>query len=86
LDDVLHGQEINLIKLDIEGAEPEALRGARRLIEKYRPGLAICLYHHPHHLWSIPLWVHDLNLGYRLFYRAHQHNTFEAVLYAVPAP
>ncbi len=49
LDDVLHGQPLNLIKLDIEGAEPEALQGARRLIEKYRPGLAICLYHYPHH-------------------------------------
>jgi FkbM family methyltransferase len=84
LDDVLHGQPINLIKLDIEGAEPDALRGARRLIEKYRPGLAVCLYHDPHHLWSIPLWVKELNLGYRLYCRAYAQNTFETVLYAIP--
>jgi FkbM family methyltransferase len=84
LDDVLHGQRVNLIKLDIEGAEFDALEGARRLIAESRPGLAICLYHYPHHLWSIPLWVAGLNLGYRLYCRAHGHNTFETVLYAIP--
>jgi FkbM family methyltransferase len=84
LDDVLHGQPVNLIKLDIEGAEPGALQGARRLIEKYRPGMAVCLYHFPHHLWSIPLWVAELNLGYHFYYRIHEENTFEGVLYAIP--
>jgi FkbM family methyltransferase len=83
LDDVLHGQPANLIKLDIEGAEAIALQGARRLIEKYRPGLAVCLYHSPDHLWSIPLWVAELNLGYRLYYRTHAHSSFETVLYAI---
>lgn len=84
LDDVLHGQPVTMIKLDIEGAEADALHGARRLIEKYRPGLAVCLYHFPHHLWSIPLWVARLNLGYRFYYRIHEQSTFETVLYAIP--
>jgi FkbM family methyltransferase len=84
LDDVLHNQQVNLMKLDIEGGEMEALQGARKLIERYRPGLAVCLYHCPNHLWSIPLWVAELNLGYSLYYRAHGHSSFETVLYAIP--
>jgi FkbM family methyltransferase len=84
LDDVLLGQPVSVMKLDIEGAELDALRGAQGLIEKYRPGLAVCLYHYPHHLWSIPLWVKALNLDYRLYYRAYAQNTFETVLYAIP--
>ncbi|HTA29028.1 MAG TPA: FkbM family methyltransferase [Candidatus Cybelea sp.] len=84
LDDILHGQPVNLIKMDIEGAEADALRGAQHLIQKYRPGLAICLYHHPQHLWSIPLWVEGLKLDYRFYCRTHAHNTFDMVLYAMP--
>jgi FkbM family methyltransferase len=84
LDDVLHGQPVNLIKMDIEGAEPDALRGARQTIKKYRPGLAICLYHCPDHVWSIPLWVHELDLDYRFYFRAHWGNTLDTVLYAIP--
>ncbi len=43
----------------------------------------MCLYHYPHHLWSIPIWVADLNLGYTLYCRSYAQSTFETVLYAV---
>jgi FkbM family methyltransferase len=85
LDEALPSFAPNLIKMDIEGAELEALRGAHRMITKYRPGLAISLYHTPGHLWQIPLLLHDWNLGYRFYIRGHAHNSFELVLYALPA-
>jgi FkbM family methyltransferase len=84
LDDVLIHQPVNLIKLDIEGAEPEALLGARETITRDRPALAVCLYHYPHHLWSIPLWLESLQLDYRMYCRVYQQNGFETVLYAIP--
>ncbi len=82
LDDALPGFQPTLIKMDIEGAECEALLGARGLIESHRPGLAICVYHRPQHLWEIPLLIQSWNLGYRFWLRAHGYNGYDLVLYA----
>ena len=84
IDEALFGFGPNLIKMDIEGAEPAALLGARRTIEKHRPGLAICVYHHPSHLWQIPNLVRSWNLNYNLYLRVHCYNGFDVVMYAVP--
>jgi len=84
LDQALPAFRPNLIKMDIEGAEYDALLGAREMIHRHRPGLAICLYHRPAHLWQIPLLLHDWNLGYRFFLRSHRFNGFDLVLYAMP--
>lgn len=85
LDEALPTFRPNLIKMDIEGAEYAALWGARRTIAKHRPGLAICLYHCPAHLWQIPLLVQQLTGGGgKYFLRAHCFNGFELVLYWLP--
>jgi len=85
LDDALPTFAPTLIKMDIEGAEYEALLGARRLIATHQPGLAISVYHHPEHLWKIPLWIDQSFPGtYQLYLRAHAYNDFELVLYAIP--
>lgn len=84
LDDLLPNTAADFIKLDVEGAEIPALRGARRLIEKYRPTLAISLYHRPDDLWAIPAVLDSICPGYRLFIRQHYFNSFESVLYAIP--
>ncbi len=85
LDEALPTFHPNLIKMDIEGAEAEALLGARELIRKHAPGLAISLYHKPEHLWELPLLVEQLAPGaYRYFMRSHAFNDFELVLYAIP--
>lgn len=84
LDDALPTFQPNLIKMDIEGAEVAALLGARAIITRNRPGLAICLYHKPQHLWQIPLLIRDWNLNYRLYLRIHRYNGFDLVMYAIP--
>lgn len=84
LDDSIFSFHPNLIKMDIEGAEMDALMGAKDLIHKYRPGLAISVYHQPRHLWQIPQLVNKWNLGYQLFLRLHGQNGFDTILYAIP--
>ncbi|MEN6622312.1 MAG: FkbM family methyltransferase [Smithella sp.] len=86
LDEVLPPkQQSCFIKMDIEGAELDALQGAKRLIKTSRPILAICLYHKQNHLWDIPLLVDSLADKYQLYLRAYAYDGFELVLYAIPA-
>jgi len=86
LDEVLAGDEVGVIKMDVEGFEPFALEGARGLLERQRPALLISVYHRPEHLWKIPLWIHDLGLGYRVHLRHHSTTSSETVCYGVPPP
>lgn len=72
------------LKMDIEGAEPLALRGAGGLLRAHRPILAICLYHAVEHLWEIPLWLKSLVPDYELFFRRYADECWEIVCYAVP--
>lgn len=84
LDDVLSGSTVDFIKLDVEGAELLALNGARKLIDRSRPVLALSLYHRPEDLWELPLALADICEDYRFHVRQHYFNSFDSVLYAVP--
>ena len=55
------------IKMDIEGAEPQAILGARDLLLRDQPILAACTYHRSEHLWQIPNLIHSLAPEYNLF-------------------
>jgi FkbM family methyltransferase len=87
LDELLHlGVAATYIKMDIEGAEPDALAGARETIGRHRPTLAVCIYHVQDHLWSLPLQVAGLVDGdYRYVIRRYLSDCWEVVLYAIPA-
>jgi FkbM family methyltransferase len=85
IDDVLPTFRATDVKMDIEGAEPDALAGARRLVARCRPRLAICAYHRPEHLWSLSGAIAAMELDYKFFLRAHAHGGFDVVLYAIPA-
>lgn len=72
------------IKLDIEGAERDALMGMAVTIDSARPSLAVCVYHRPSDLWEIPLLIDKLLPDSDFYLRAHAWNGFDLVLYAVP--
>jgi FkbM family methyltransferase len=82
IDHVVPGFHPTFINMDIEGAELEALKGAETTIRTARPDLAICVYHAPHHLWEIPLYLHSLGVDYRFYLRNYTTFTGETVLYA----
>ncbi len=82
LDHVLPGFEPTFISMDVEGVEPEVLRGAEIMLRRCQPDLGVCLYHSPNHLWEIPLYIHSLGLGYRFYLRNYTTFTAETVLYA----
>jgi FkbM family methyltransferase len=84
LDDLLAEAPVSYLKMDIEGAEQDALRGAVGVLKARRPVLAICLYHKPEDLWEIPLFVDSLGCGYKLLLRAYAEDCWELVLYAIP--
>lgn len=83
LDDVMPSFNPKMIKMDIEGAEVEALSGARHLIEKNRPVLAVSVYHAPDHLWKVPLLLKKWGLGYKLYLRCYNYSSFDAICYAI---
>jgi len=74
----------NLIKMDIEGGEREAILGAKATIIKHRPGLAVSAYHLPNDLWQLGLLIYEIEPNYQFYMRSHAYSSFETVLYAVP--
>ena len=74
----------SFIKLDVEGAEMDALVGARGLIEKHRPKLAVSIYHKFEDLFEIPLYLMQAYPFYDFYIRHHQLSSWETTLYAVP--
>jgi hypothetical protein len=70
--------------MDIEGSEPDALAGARTVIARHAPVLAVCLYHRQADLWQIPLQIRAMNDSYRLHLRRYSDDCWEQVCYAIP--
>jgi FkbM family methyltransferase len=59
-------EKVDFIKMDIEGAEPNAVIGARQTIQKYHPRLAMSVYHQPDHPQVIPRLIKETWAGYRM--------------------
>jgi len=71
------------IKTDVEGMDLQAVKGAKKMIQRDKPKLAISAYHLLEHLWMIPLLIHELEPSYKLYMRHHLRSMYETVCYAV---
>ncbi len=83
LDETVYSFRPNYIKMDIEGAEKEALLGAKKTIKDFTPNLAVSLYHKTKDLWELPLLIQEINPNYDFYIRVHAHVGIETVLYCV---
>lgn len=83
-DAAAHGEKVTLIKMDIEGAELNALRGAKNIIRRDKPRLIISLYHKPEDLLNISSFILETNPDYKLYLRHLSPLPFgQTILYAV---
>lgn len=84
LDEAIRHESPTYIKMDIEAAEPAAIRGARKLIKEHQPVVAACSYHVQDHLWTIPLLLFETSPELAILQRQHIQLVEDLVTYGVP--
>lgn len=84
IDNIPECSDMTFLKMDIEGAELNALKGAEKTIRKNKPKLAICIYHSDEDMINIPKWIMNLNMNYKIYIRHHSFlSPAEIVCYAI---
>lgn len=81
LDNIIKGP-VTWIKLDVEDAELDTLKGAKKLIQKYKPKLAVSIYHGYKDIFKLPLYIHELVPEYRFKVAHYSYDLYETILYA----
>ena len=83
IDDVLKGEKVSFIKLDVEGYELETLKGAEGIIKENHPRMAISAYHKESDLIDIPKYLLSISKDYKFMIRIYSNAYLEIVLYAI---
>ena len=84
IDDIIRGDKLDFIKMDIEGAEYKALIGGRNTIEEQQPVMMISVYHKQDDFIRIPLLIKSLCPSYHLYFRHYRKmSVHETVCYAI---
>ena len=73
VDHIMQGRPVSYMKLDVEGAEFEALSGAAETIGRWAPKLFVAAYHRDDDLWRLPLLLWQLNKKYDIYLRKHPY-------------
>jgi FkbM family methyltransferase len=87
LDHMMPAAEVDLVKIDVEGHDREAIRGMQELLQRCKPVVAVSLYHRPRDIVELTLFLKQTlaDTSYSFYVRQHLFNSFETVLYAIPA-
>jgi FkbM family methyltransferase len=83
IDNIAAGNVVTYIKLDVEGAELPALKGAEQTIRSYKPVLGISIYHKERDLIDIPAYIKEIAPEYTFYFRVHKKLAIDTVLYGV---
>lgn len=83
VDSILNGRRVTYISMDIEGAEYNALLGAEQTIKKWKPKMAVCVYHKREDLFALLLLLKSFIPNYSFYMRHYSDNQTETVLYAI---
>lgn len=81
LDDVLHHSRVDVIRMDIEGSEVDALRGSREIILEHKPDLQIAAYHFPTQLVDVMQVLVALGVYKNFSLRTHRNAFFDTFVY-----
>jgi FkbM family methyltransferase len=84
IDELFAGTPLTFVKMDIEGAEFDSLSGARAVLQRDQPVLAICVYHTQNDIWRIPIFAREMLPEHKLFLRSYEGDGFQTVMYAIP--
>ena len=70
---IMKERAVSYIKMDVEGAEKQALAGGKETISADKPKLFIAAYHYDNDLWELPLMLHELVPEYKIYLRKHPY-------------
>ncbi len=73
VDNILDGDKITVLKMDIEGSEEMALEGAKNTIANYKPKLYVCAYHRNDDMFRLPLKINGICSGYKFYFCHHPY-------------
>lgn len=73
VDELCKDKKVTYIKMDVEGAEFEAIEGAKETLKSQKPKLNIALYHRSIDIFELPLKIAELNYQYKFFLRRHPY-------------
>lgn len=82
IDSVVGDERVTYIKMDVEGSELQSLMGAKQIICRDKPRLAISVYHKIEDIYELADYILSLNSEYRFILRQYNTNFWETVLYA----